>query len=216
MAVRELSALEARVLAVLVEKASTVPDSYPMSLNSLTLGVNQKTARDPVMNAGESDVAAALDELKAMSLVNSVSGSRVARFEHNMKRVYGIPGQAEALLAVLMLRGPQTSAELRINCERLHRFADVSSVEGFLEELATREPALALKLPKAPGAREARWAHLLSGTPEIPVGGGASSGASSSSWSSGGARDEELAALRAEVEQLKAAVARIQAELGLG
>ena len=216
MAVRELSALEARVLAVLVEKASTVPDSYPMSLNSLTLGVNQKTARDPVMNAGESDVAAALDELKAMSLVNSVSGSRVARFEHNMKRVYGIPGQAEALLAVLMLRGPQTSAELRINCERLHRFADVSSVEGFLEELATREPALALKLPKAPGAREARWAHLLSGVPELPVGGGASSGASSSSWSSGGARDEELAALRAEVEQLKAAVARIQSELGLG
>lgn len=216
MAVRELSALEARVLAVLVEKASTVPDSYPMSLNSLTLGVNQKTARDPVMNAGESDVAAALDELKAMSLVNSVSGSRVARFEHNMKRVYGIPGQAEALLAVLMLRGPQTSAELRINCERLHRFADVSSVEGFLEELATREPALALKLPKAPGAREARWAHLLSGTPEIPVGGGASSGASSSSWSSGSARDEEIAALRAEVEQLKATVARIQAELGLG
>ena len=216
MAVRELSALEARVLAVLVEKASTVPDSYPMSLNSLTLGVNQKTARDPVMNAGESDVAAALDELKAMSLVNSVSGSRVARFEHNMKRVYGIPGQAEALLAVLMLRGPQTSAELRINCERLHRFADVSSVEGFLEELATREPALALKLPKAPGAREARWAHLLSGVPEIPVGGGASSGASSSSWSSGSARDEEIAALRAEVEQLKAAVARIQTELGLG
>ncbi len=212
MAVRELSALEARVLAVLVEKASTVPDSYPMSLNSLTLGVNQKTARDPVMNASESDVAAALDELKAMSLVNSVSGSRVARFEHNMKRVYGIPGQAEALLAVLMLRGPQTSAELRINCERLHRFADVSSVEGFLEELAAREPALALKLPKAPGAREARWGHLLSGEPEIPAGGSASPGASSS----GSARDEEIAALRAEVEQLKAAVARIQAELGIG
>ena len=211
MAVRELSALEARVLAVLVEKASTVPDSYPMSLNSLTLGVNQKTARDPVMNASESDVAAALDELKAMSLVNSVSGSRVARFEHNMKRVYGIPGQAEALLAVLMLRGPQTSAELRINCERLHRFADVSSVEGFLEELAAREPALALKLPKAPGAREARWGHLLSGEPEIPAGGSASPGASSS----GSARDEEIAALRAEVEQLKAAVARIQAELGI-
>ena len=211
MAVRELSAIEARVLAVLVEKASTVPDSYPMSLNSLTLGVNQKTARDPVMNASESDVAAALDELKAMSLVNSVSGSRVARFEHNMKRVYGIPGQAEALLAVLMLRGPQTSAELRINCERLHRFADVSSVEGFLEELAAREPALALKLPKAPGAREARWGHLLSGEPEIPAGGSASPGASLS----GSARDEEIAALRAEVEQLKAAVARIQAELGI-
>jgi len=209
MAVRELSALEARVLAVLVEKESTVPDSYPMSLNSLTLGVNQKTARDPVMNASESDVAAVLDELKAMSLVNSVSGSRVARFEHNMRRVLGIPGQAEALLAVLMLRGPQTSAELRINCERLHRFADVSSVEGFLDELAAREPALAVKLAKAPGAREARWAHLLSGEPAQPV------AAASAPVSSNSARDEEIAALRAEVEQLKAAVARIQQELGI-
>lgn len=213
MAVRELSALEARVLAVLVEKESTVPDSYPMSLNSLTLGANQKTARDPVMNASESDVAAALDELKAMSLVNSVSGSRVARFEHNMKRVLGVPGQAEALLTVLMLRGPQTSAELRINSERIHRFADVSSVEGFLEELAAREPALAVKLPKAPGAREARWAHLLSGEPAIPVASPSSS--SSSSSSSNSARDEEIAALRAEVDELKAAVARIQAELGI-
>ena len=211
MAVRELSALEARVLAVLVEKASTVPDSYPMSLNSLTQGVNQKTARDPVMNASESDVASALDELKAMSLVNSVSGSRVARFEHNMKRVYGIPGQAEALLTVLMLRGPQTSAELRINCERIHRFADVSSVEGFLEELAGREPARAVKLPKAPGARVARWAHLLSGEPVVP----ASAMAFSPATASSSERDEEIAALRAEVEQLKAAVARIQQDLGI-
>lgn len=216
MAVRELSALEARVLAVLVEKESTVPDSYPMSLNSLTLGANQKTARDPVMNASESDVAAVLDELKAMSLVNSVSGSRVARFEHNMRRVLGVPGQAEALLAVLMLRGPQTSAELRINCERLHRFADVSSVEGFLEELAAREPALAVKLPKAPGAREARWAHLLSGEPAMPVASQSSGSGASSASASNSARDEEIAALRAEVDQLKAAVARIQQELGIG
>lgn len=215
MAVRELSALEARVLAVLVEKESTVPDSYPMSLNSLTLGVNQKTARDPVMNASESDVAAVLDELKAMSLVNSVSGSRVARFEHNMKRVLGVPGQAEALLAVLMLRGPQTSAELRINCERIHRFADVSSVEGFLDELAAREPALAVKLAKAPGAREARWAHLLSGEPAVPVVVATASSSSGAGSPSNSARDEEIAALRAEVEQLKAAVARIQSELGL-
>ncbi len=93
----------------------------------------------------------------------------MARFEHNMKRVLGVPGQAEALLTVLILRGPQTSAELRLNCERLHRFADVSSVEGFLDELAAREPALAVKLAKAPGAREARWAHLLSGEPAVPV-----------------------------------------------
>lgn len=215
MAVRELSALEARVLAVLVEKESTVPDSYPMSLNSLTLGCNQKTARDPVLNASEAEVAAVLDELKAMSLVNTVSGSRVLRFEHNMKRVLGVPGQAEALLAVLMLRGPQTSAELRLNCERLHRFADVSSVEGFLDELAEREPPLARKLPRAPGAREQRWAHLLSGEPVVPVAVASSASSSSSSSAAAAARDEELAALRAEVDALKAQVARIQAELGL-
>jgi uncharacterized protein len=220
MALRELSALEARVLAVLVEKAFTVPDSYPMSLNGLTLGVNQKTARDPVMNASEADVAAALDELKAMSLVNTVSGSRVLRFEHNMKRVLGVPGQAEALLTVMMLRGPQTAAELRLNAERIHRFADVSSVEGFLDELATREPPLARKLPRAPGAREQRWAHLLSGEPDVPVavGGGGGSGAAYGSTSASAgpdARDEEIAALRADVEQLKAAVARLQSELGL-
>ncbi len=220
MALRELSALEARVLAVLVEKAFTVPDSYPMSLNSLTLGVNQKTARDPVMNASEADVASALDELKAMSLVNTVSGSRVVRFEHNMKRVLGVPGQAEALLTVLMLRGPQTAAELRLNAERIHKFADVSSVEGFLDELATREPPMARKLPRAPGAREQRWAHLLSGEPEMPMGASASAGAggayAGASVPSGpDPRDEEIAALRADVEQLKAAVARLQAELGM-
>lgn len=216
MAVRELSALEARVLAVLVEKAFTVPDSYPMSLNSLTLGVNQKTARDPVMNASEADVAATLDELKSMSLVNTVSGSRVTRFEHNMKRVLGVPGQAEALLTVLMLRGPQTPAELRLNAERIHRFADVSSVEGFLDELAAREPPLARKLPRAPGAREQRWAHLLSGEPELPAGGaGYASSASVAAPARPDPRDEEIAALRADVDQLKAAVARLQAELGL-
>lgn len=219
MALRELSALEARVLAVLVEKAFTVPDSYPMSLNSLTLGVNQKTARDPVMNASEADVASALDELKAMSLVNTVSGSRVVRFEHNMKRVLGVPGQAEALLTVLMLRGPQTAAELRLNAERIHKFADVSSVEGFLDELATREPPMARKLPRAPGAREQRWVHLLSGEPELPMGPPASAGSAgygAASASSGpDPRDEEIAALRADVEALKAAVARLQAELGM-
>ncbi|UXH80077.1 YceH family protein [Roseateles amylovorans] len=220
MALRELSALEARVLAVLVEKESTVPDSYPMSLNSLTLGVNQKTARDPVMSASESEVAAVLDELKSMSLVQSVSGSRVVRFEHNMKRVLGVPGQAEALLAVLILRGPQTAAELRLNTERLHRFADVSSVEGFLDELAAREPPMARKLARAPGARESRWAHLLSGEP--PAWAGAAAGSDIATGAGGGrggsssaARDEEIAALRAELDALKATVARIQAALGM-
>ncbi|MDN3922016.1 YceH family protein [Roseateles violae] len=212
---RTLNALEARVLAVLVEKQATVPDSYPLSLNSLTLGCNQKSARDPVMNASEPEVLAAIEELKSMHLVNEVSGSRVVRFEHNGARGLGVPGAGLAVLTALMLRGPQTTAELRLNTERLHRFADLSSVEGFLDELAERSPPLAVKLPRAPGAREARWAHLLCGEAALPQPGQAAAPAD-------GSRDEELIFLRAEqqrlsqeLEQLKALVQRISAELGI-
>lgn len=210
MSLRSLTPVEARVLAVLVEKQHTVPDSYPMSLNSLTLGCNQKTAREPVMNLAESEVLQALDELKAMSLVFEVSGSRVVRFEHNAARVLGVPGAALALLTLLMLRGPQTAAELRLHTERLHRFADISSVEGFLDELAEREPPMVVKLPRAAGAREARWAHLLSGEAGLPAPVSAQPGAAPSA-----ARDEDIALLRAEVDQLKAQVARLLKELGL-
>ncbi|MEY3252050.1 MAG: hypothetical protein RL227_1023 [Pseudomonadota bacterium] len=160
---RELNGVEARVLAVLVEKAATVPDTYPLSLNSLVAGCNQKTARQPVMDLGEAEVLMALDELKRLHLVVEVSGSRVVRFEHNMGRVLGLPSQSVALLAVLMLRGPQTAAELRLNAERLHRFADISSVEGFLDELAGKEPARVVKLARVTGEREARWTQLLTG-----------------------------------------------------
>lgn len=219
MSLRTLSALEARVLAVLVEKESTVPDSYPLSLNALTLGCNQKTARDPVMNASEADVLLALEELKAMHLVNSVSGSRVVRFEHNGARGLGVPGAGLALLTLLMLRGPQTTAELRLHTERLHRFADVSSVEGFLEELAEatdKRPAFVVKLARAPGARESRWAHLLCGEPVIEAQIGSSPGASSPEQA------EDIAHLRAEqqrlsreLEQLKLLVQRMAGELGI-
>ena len=132
---RALSLLETRVLGVLVEKQHTVADSYPLSLNSLVLGCNQKTARDPVIAASDSDVLGAVDELKSLSLVVEVSGSRVSRYEHNAQRVLGVPSQSVAILALLMLRGPQTAAELRASTERLHRFADISSVEAFLDEL---------------------------------------------------------------------------------
>ena len=164
---RTLSAAEGRILGVLVEKAATVPDTYPLSLNALVAGCNQKTARQPVMELSEHEVLLALDELKRLSLVVEVSGSRVVRFEHNTGRVLGLPSQSVALLAVLLLRGPQTAAELRLNAERLHRFADISSVEGFLDELAAKTPPRVAKLARAPGEREARWAQLLTG--EAPV-----------------------------------------------
>jgi uncharacterized protein len=162
---RVLSPLEARVLGVLVEKQATVPDTYPLSLNGLVAGCNQKTAREPVMSASDGDVLEAIDGLKQLTLVFETSGSRVVKFEHNAARALGVPSQAVALLAVLALRGPQTAAELRLNCERLHRFADISSVEAFLDELAAKTPPRVLRLVRAPGEREARWVQLLCGEP---------------------------------------------------
>jgi uncharacterized protein YceH (UPF0502 family) len=192
------------VLAVLVEKQHTVPDTYPLSLNALTAGCNQKTARDPVMELSEAEVLLALNGLKDRSLVFEVSGSRVTRFEHNLRRVYGVPGAAEALLAVLLLRGPQTTAELRLNCERLHRFADLSSAEGFLEELLTK--GLVTRLARSPGAREPRWAQLLTGAVSGVEAAGSASAASAADavpWQ----------ALRDEIEALKARVALLEGRL---
>lgn len=163
-----LSPVEARILGVLIEKEKTTPDVYPLSVNSLTAGCNQKTSRDPVMSLSEGEIQTALEELHSRLLVLETSG-RVMRYAHNFGRSYQLPGGAVVLLAVLMLRGPQTVSELRANCDRLHRFADSSSVEGYLEELAARpEGAMAVRLPKQPGSREHRWAHLLCG--ELPAG----------------------------------------------
>jgi uncharacterized protein YceH (UPF0502 family) len=212
--VRSLTPLEARVLGVLVEKQHTVPDTYPLSLNSLVAGVNQKTAREPVINATEAEVLTAVDGLKSLSLVFEGSGSRVVRFEHNMGRVLGLPGASVALLTLLLLRGPQTAAELRLHSERLHRFADISSVEGFLDELATREPARVLKLPRAPGARESRWAHLLCGEVAFDT---AAAAPADSGVSAGeiAALKAEQARLAADLAQLRALVQRMAAELGI-
>ena len=217
MALRTLTPLEARVLAVLVEKKLTVPDSYPLSLNALTLGCNQKTAREPVMNASEADVLQAIEGLKEQSLVTEVSGSRVVRFDHNAARGLGVPSQSVALLTALMLRGPQTAAELRLHTERLHRFADISSVEGFLDELAEREPKMVVKLPRAPGSREARWAHLLCGEVSVPAEGAqdAAGLALAPHADEVAALRTELASVKAEVGALRALVLRLAGELGV-
>ena len=216
---RDLSVLEARVLGVLVEKALTVPDSYPLSLNTLLLGCNQKTARDPVINATEAEVQAAADALKALNLVFESSGSRVTRHEHNMGRALGLPAQSVALLATLMLRGPQTSAELRGSAERLHRFADVSSVEGFLNELAERAAdkggALVLRLPRAAGSREARWAHLLSGANFVSTLDMATDADDFVAAAELAALKSNQAAMQAELHALRELVERLYAELGI-
>ncbi len=195
-----LSLLEARVLGVLVEKQHTVPDTYPLTLNALTAGCNQKTSRDPILNATDTEVQAALDGLKSLSLIVESSGGRVMRYAHNIERVLALPSQAVALLAALMLRGPQTVGELRINCDRLHRFADSSAVEAFLQELAAREAgALVAELPRQPGARENRWSHLLSGAPMIET----ASTARPPIIAGDAATPAELAALREDLRRLQ-------------
>jgi uncharacterized protein YceH (UPF0502 family) len=208
-----LSLLEARILGVLVEKQHTVPDIYPLSLNALTAGCNQKTSRDPVLHASESEVQAGIDRLRGESLVVESSGGRVMRYAHNIERALGLPSQAVALLAAMMLRGPQTVGELRINCDRLHRFADGSAVEGFLHELQQRSAgALVAMLPRLPGARENRWMHLLSGPPaEVPVGAGATEapGRGDALQSEIAALKQSVGELRDEIEALKSALSRL-------
>ena len=219
MTLRALSLLEARVLGVLIEKAHTVPDSYPLSLNSLTLGCNQKTARDPVLNATEAEVQDATHALKALHLVFEASGSRVTRYEHNAGRALALPSQSIALLATLMLRGPQTVSELRTASERLHRFADLSSVEGFLDELAARPDdkggALVVKLPRAPGAREPRWAHLLSGAVDVSSMPVATDSADFVAASEIATLKAQQGAMQAELNELRGLVDRLYAELGV-
>jgi len=211
-----LSLLETRVLGVLVEKQHTVPDSYPLTLNALVSGCNQKTARDPVIEASEAEVQAAIDHLKSLSLLMESSGGRVMRYSQNAGKGLGLPPQSVALLAILFLRGPQTAGELRINSERLHRFGDILSVEAFLNELA--EKPFVRELPKSPGARETRWVHLLSGEPVLPVASAASPGAPQGhdavSVGEIAALRAELGALRAEVEELRGEVAALRKDLG--
>ena len=214
----ELSLLETRVLGVLVEKQRTVPDTYPLTLNALAAGCSQKTSRDPVMSVTESDVRATIDHLRSLSLVVESSGERVMRYAHNIERVLDVPSQSVALLATLMLRGPQTVGELRINSDRLHRFADGSAVEGFLHELAGRNAgALVAELPRQSGARENRWVHLLSGVPSIAIAssvGPQSTVASVVETTELAALKESVRRLEDELEVLKRQVATLRQESG--
>ena len=209
-----LTPVEARVLATLMEKARTVPDSYPLTLNSLLLGCNQKTSREPLMELTEAEVSSAVETLREAGLVHETTGGRTTKFTHNAQRGIGVPEQSAVLLGLLVLRGPQTSAELRLNAERWYRFADTSSVEGFLEEMQDRREEkggpLVIKLDRAPGAREQRWAHLLCGPVDTSAA-VASRGAAPASAD----LQARVAQLETELAELRTTVQKLCAELGM-
>ncbi len=160
-----LNEVECRVLGSLVEKEITTPEYYPLSLNALINACNQKSNREPVMNLDEAVVRQALHTLDGQSLVRSVSASdsRVTKYEHRLQEAFNFYRHEIAILCALLLRGPQTPGELRVRAERMHAFDDLSAVQSSLQHLMKREPPLVKILPRQPGTKEARYAHLLSG-----------------------------------------------------
>ncbi|MGD9631060.1 MAG: YceH family protein [Pyrinomonadaceae bacterium] len=203
-----LSAIEARVLASLVEKQLTTPEYYPLTLNALTAACNQKSNRDPVMSLGETEIMAAVDRLRDENLVYLFygSGSRTVKYKHMLPSVYELDAAGTAVMAVLMLRGPQTIGEIRSSSGRLHEFADLNEVQATLDELARRDEPLIVKLERQPGQKEARYAHLLSG--EIDI---ASLPAAGERRSAAAPDAGRIEAIEAEVAGLKQELAELRA-----
>jgi uncharacterized protein YceH (UPF0502 family) len=203
-----LNEIECRVLGSLVEKEITTPEYYPLSLNALVNACNQKSNREPVMNLDEAAVRQALHSLDGESLVRSVSASdsRVTKYEHRLQETFNFYRHEIAILCVLLLRGPQTPGELRTRTERLHSFEDLSAVQSSLQHLMKREAPLAKILPRQPGTKEARYAHLLSGDvesfaakPDVEM-----KGTSNSIDAERSARlEEKVATLQKEIVDLK-------------
>jgi uncharacterized protein YceH (UPF0502 family) len=163
----DLDPVSIRLLGCLIEKEMTTPGYYPMTVNALTAAANQKTNRDPVVTYSESEVLGGLDALRELGLVRAVSspGSRAVKFKHALADVLEIDGEQAALLAVLMLRGEQTSGELRLRTERYHHFEQLAAVEEVLHGLENRQQPLAERLARRPGEKEPRYRHLLAGAP---------------------------------------------------
>jgi uncharacterized protein YceH (UPF0502 family) len=217
-----LTAVDARVLGCLLEKAATTPDAYPLTLNSLLLACNQKSNRHPVVEYEEEHVLESVDDLRKAKLVFrvDVAGSRVAKYRHNIDELLGLDNAGKALLTVLLLRGAQTLGELRTRCERMHAFATTEEVESTLKEIAEDvDRPLWTKLPRSAGKKEERYQHLFSGEPDPALethGDEPSREPDGSPLSSRDARiqdlEETVAALQTELAELRTAFDQFRQE----
>jgi uncharacterized protein YceH (UPF0502 family) len=210
-----LTETEVRVLGSLIEKDITTPEYYPLSLNALVNASNQKSNRDPVMQLDENAVRDALSGLQEHRLAGPASGadSRVTKYEHRTQEVFNFTRAEIAVLCVLLLRGPQTPGELRGRTERMHHFETLDDVQSALQKLIQREPPLAKILPRQPGTKESRYAHLLAGevvAPKTPQPAFAALDEHSSDGERVARLEEEVAALRREVGELKGELARFR------
>src|ERR1700727_1193697 len=211
-----LTPTEARVLGALVEKEVATPDYYPLSLNALLNACNQRSNRDPVMDLNEDEVRDALVGLQEHRLAGPAQGadSRVSKYEHRLGEAFNFSRAETALLCVLLLRGPQTPGELRGRTERMHRFEEIEDVLSALQRLMQREPSLVRALPRQPGTKEIRYAHLLSGEIDVPAAASEPSGVAPVD-APGNDRllqlESDVATLKDELRELKEQVAKITA-----
>jgi hypothetical protein len=202
-----LSIVDARVLGCLLEKERTVPDQYPLSLNALVSACNQSTAREPIMQLDDHEVEASVSSLKAAGLlrfVHPTHGRGVTRYRQVADESWGLEPDAAAVVAVLLLRGPQTVSEIRTRTERQHVFGSLDDVQRVLDELSERE--LVRLLERQPGEKAPRWQQLVADEPERPEG-------SARAVVSRSGSAEETAELRARIEQLEARVVALEAAL---
>ena len=202
-----LSPIDARILASLFEKEATTPDAYPLTLNAIVLACNQKTAREPVMELEPGEVGNALRRLETRGWVKSQHTARAERYAHRLEAVLSLTRPQTALLALLMLRGPQTAYELMSRSERLARFESVEDVQYALERLSQRSPALVVALPRQPGQRGERYAHLLCGEPDASVG----SPAEAETGTASSPLSERVAELEQRVAELEARLIALEA-----
>ncbi len=204
-----LTAAEARVLGALIEKEITTPEYYPLSLNALVNACNQRSNREPVTNLDEDDVRQALRGLEEDRLAGRARSAdgRVTKYEHWLGEAFNFSRAETALMCVLLLRGPQTPGELRGRTERMHRFDEISDVLAGLQKLMEREPPLVAMLPRQPGMKESRYAHLLSGPVESIVAPQAEAVPQAS------ACEERVAQLEATVAELREEMARLRQKI---